>query len=245
MKRTQVAILSAIGLSVFATIVVSMRAPLSGDSAPEVSKRDSGVSASGAPNRADVSRDVRGAPGSRVPSSIPQQSGASAPSAVSEFRFSTELTQFAKLKDKVFLSEQDKAERAKLLGDKELLRALEEVLKKPTALNSREQDLQNDAIDLLLEALATPSSAIASEVLKAVVTDRQLENEQLDMASREALAGVKAEVMYQWSAIDPERANQIPTWLPGPVSERIWKNVLNAQEQNLRESAQETGKLAD
>ncbi len=58
---------------------------------------------------------------------------------------------------------------------------------------------------------------------------------------RRALAGIKAEIMYQLSSERPGEAAQLQASLPGPVSERIWNNVQYQQENNLAESRQIKG----
>ncbi len=180
----------------------------------------------------------------RGPASIPSSSsafGATAvvPSAERPFPYERELTDYIELKAKVLMSDAEKKRRAELLANADFLRGAGELLRRPAALETDEFDRQARAMDLLLEALSSPSKEVAASVLRSVVEDAQIENERLDMATRQALAGVKAEVMYHWSAIDPEGTRDLPAWLPGPVSRRIWQNVIEMQEENLRQSAEE------
>ncbi len=150
--------------------------------------------------------------------------------------FAKELELYSLLHRKVFLSEGEQSEKADLLKNASLLRAMGERLKK-AALEPRAFFEQNDAITMVLEALRTGDSEVASEVLGDVVADKQVESTVLDRSSRESLAGVKAQVLFMWSALKPSEASAIARMLPGPVSQRIWNNVIDAQQANLAQSA--------
>lgn len=105
---------------------------------------------------------------------------------------------------------------------------------------------QTTAIDLLLEAAKSPEGREAAEAaLQGIIADNQIEGEALPMDARKNLAGVKAEVLFQWSAQDPTKTKSMQAWLPGPVSQKIWENVTDAQTRNLRESAMVGGDDAD
>lgn len=149
-------------------------------------------------------------------------------------QFAEALVDYARLRSKLFLSDENKSQKARLLQDAELMRALE-LLLKSSANDMKSQELQNDAIDLLLEARAS-GSRDAESVLRSVLEDRQIENDAMELGQRKALAGIKAEILYQWSALEPARAEEMRRWLPGPISEKIWSNVVDAQDQNELES---------
>jgi hypothetical protein len=150
--------------------------------------------------------------------------------------FSHELQVYAILHSKVFLSPSEQADKADLLRDRRVLRGLGTVLNRPPTDLKASID-QNLALDLLLEALRTGDSDVAAEVLRDIVSDSQVENPKLEPTVRENLAGIKAEVLFKWSAFRPAQAGDLASWLPGPVSQRIWQNVLEAQSSNLAESA--------
>lgn len=178
-------------------------------------------------------------PASIPPSSVNSGSNNAGSQSARPFQYEKELKDYIELKAKVFMSDAEKRRRAELIANADFLRAAGELLKRPAALETEEFDHQARAMDLLFEALQSPSKAVAADVLRSVVEDPQIENEKLDMGTRQALAGAKGEIMYHWSALDPEGARNIPSWLPGPVSRKIWQNVVEMQEQNLRESAEE------
>jgi hypothetical protein len=142
------------------------------------------------------------------------------------------------LRAKIFLSPEEKRERADLLRHSGLLKALGRRLVEPTR-SMAVMNEQDAAIDVLMEALKSGDAQVAGEVLQGVVRDGQVEDTRLDRGSREQLAGLKAEVLYQWSALSPAAASQLPSWLPGPVSRKIWANVVRMQQSNLAESAAE------
>ncbi len=153
-----------------------------------------------------------------------------------------ELKQYRVIKNKAFLTDEEKALRKSFLENNEMLRNLGTYLKTPATEESDSEEAKNAATDLLLEAIKDEKSAAAEAALQEVIADNTIENTQMDPAQRESLAGVKAEILYHWSAIDPEKVSQIEEWLPGPVSKKIWQNVLKAQNQNRAESHNETFK---
>jgi hypothetical protein len=98
-----------------------------------------------------------------------------------------------------------------------------------------------------LAALKEGDKTAASAALQAVVQDKQIEDTGLERSAREQLAGLKAEILYQWSATQPDMTASIVAWLPGPVSQKIWQNVLRMQQSNQAESQTEVdahGKVA-
>jgi hypothetical protein len=150
--------------------------------------------------------------------------------------FATELAEYAVLKKKVFLTAAEESQRNSFLKNDKILRGMRSrLLSSPTT--AKEAKEQNAAIDLLLDAVRIGDSEVAVEVLRDVVADGQIEDENIDRATRENLAGVKAEVLYQWSALKPAQAQELANMLPGPVSQKIWQNVVSAQASNLSESA--------
>lgn len=153
-----------------------------------------------------------------------------------------ELKQYRAIKNKAFLTEEEKALRKSFLQDNQMLRNLGSFLKSPTPDDSDFEETKNVATDLLLEAIRVEKSSAAEAVLQDIVTDGAIENSKMDPALRESLAGVKAEILYHWSALDPEKVPQIEAWLPGPISKKIWQNVLKAQNQNRAESLKSISK---
>lgn len=241
MKKQGWMILSGVGLAVVVATTLVWR---NGSVSPEQEATRSET----ASNEAVTGENPTGAAGEqnlRQPASIPSSSLSpnakdSGSNSARTFPYEKELKDYIELKAKVFMSDEDKRRRAELLANANFLRSAGELLKRPADLESEEFDQQARAMDLLLEALSSPSKYVAAEVLRSVVEDPQIEDEKLDLKTRQALAGVKGEVMYHWSAMDPEgAARNIPSWLPGPVSRKIWQNVIEMQEENLRESAEE------
>jgi hypothetical protein len=152
------------------------------------------------------------------------------------FERKNELFQFHLLSKKVFLNSEEKNQRQALLQNEQFIGQLKNLFKVPSEYQDLENQ-QNAAVDFLLAALNGKGSAAAAEVLKSIIQDPATENISLSLATRENLGGVKAEVLYKWSAQEPLKATEIPQWLPGPVSQKIWKNVLAQQEMNRAESA--------
>jgi hypothetical protein len=178
-------------------------------------------------------------------STDPTESTASATAAKSEeaqqtaskpFENKVELDSFKILKQKVFLTEEEKEQRKQFVQDRTLLENLKNLFKYPTVYQDLEAQ-QNVAVDLLLEAVKSGDAETARRVLKEVIADATIENNQLSQEQRQNLAGVKAEVLYQWSSLEPDRAREMQQSLPGPVSQKIWKNVVTQQDLNRAESA--------
>ena len=149
------------------------------------------------------------------------------------FPYQKELTSYVFLRQKIFLTDAEKVQRGELLRHRDLLRALGARLREATRSPAIMQE-QDTAIDLLIEAARAGDDAVAREILSDVVRDAQIEDAALARPVREQLAGLKAEVLYQWSAVQPEA--DIVSLLPGPVSKKIWANVLAMQESNRAES---------
>jgi hypothetical protein len=160
---------------------------------------------------------------------------ASKPLAKVPAPYAPELKQYLAIKDKVFMTEQEKILRKSFLNNAQMLMALGDYLQTPAAPSADSEDARNIATDLLLEALQGDQKAVAEAALEKIITDTNVENPKLEQSVRQSMAGTKAEVLYNWSAIDPTRAAQMQTWLPGPVSAKIWQNVLQAQNQNQSE----------
>ncbi len=159
------------------------------------------------------------------------------------FEYQSELDKFQSLKKKVFLSEDEKGERLRIIRDSRLLRALGLRLTE-TTINPEVSASQDAAIDLLLEALKEGDSQVASDVLRSVIEDPKVEDGGLPQAVREHLAGIKAEVLYHWAALMPNEASRVQNSLPGPVSRKIWDRVANRHASNVAESLAEAAKAA-
>ncbi|NJL26185.1 MAG: hypothetical protein HC902_14200 [Calothrix sp. SM1_5_4] len=158
------------------------------------------------------------------------------------FVYREQISAYAELRAKVFLSPAEQARKRQLLRDSPFLRAMGKRLVEPSRSEGVQED-QDAGVDLLLEALREGDSGVAAEVLRDVVQDPQIENAALDMKIREQLAGIKAEVLYQWSAQRPAVTDDLVRWLPGPVSQKIWANVVRMQQSNLAESEAERRSL--
>ncbi|MES2964039.1 MAG: hypothetical protein V4760_09125, partial [Bdellovibrionota bacterium] len=140
-----------------------------------------------------------------------------------------QLKEFAKLKKKVFLDNDEKRRLSELTRDPAFLSSLAPVFDISRERNDEEM---NAAVDLLLDAATNEKSETAAAMLMGVIADPSIENTEIPEARRELAAGVKAEILFLWTAASPDRANHMASMLPGPVSQRLWENVLNAQDRN-------------
>lgn len=144
------------------------------------------------------------------------------------------LRVYSRIKQKVFLSDSEKAERRDLLRDTTLFKDLSNVLSAFT-YDQEIRALQSDAMDLLLESALKEKNSEAQTALLSVIENDSLSKTQ-DTAVQESLGGVKAEIMYKWSSGDPSVQSTIASHLPDQVSKSIWENVLDTQKRNEAES---------
>ncbi len=143
------------------------------------------------------------------------------------------LKDFRTLQAKVFRTKEDEKKWKKLISDSNLILEISTYLKNlPKADQQEFKDSQNAVLDLLVEALRG-GSTVAEQAIFDVIKDSQVEDESLAQNYRELLAGVKAELLYQGSSVKPQLASQFQNLLPGPVSQKIWKNVQQQQADNL------------
>jgi hypothetical protein len=153
-----------------------------------------------------------------------------------EFAYTKDLQDFGLLSQKALLLPADKIVKARLMKDERFLMSLEPLLK-VVPVDADTSILQNEALDFVFEALNSEMRSAAIEVLKSVVADTSVENASVDLADRSALAGVKAEALFNLASSEPSAKSDIEHLLPGPVSKKIWENVQQRQESNLAESA--------
>lgn len=196
---------------------------------------------------ADALRAANAAKDARSPASAPvagpkdQTSVAPPPPAARTiapppFEYQKDLNSYAQLKTKVLPSAEEKSARERLLKDARFLRATGDRLLKVPLLPIGEQDV---AIDLLIEALQGGDQQAAEAAIAEIVGDNQVEDTKLPTDVREQLAGIKAEVIYHYTAYRPDEVGQVSNRLPGPVSRKILNNVTEAQKNNLAESQAE------
>jgi hypothetical protein len=149
------------------------------------------------------------------------------------FEAQTDLSTYAQLKTKVVPNATEKKERERIIHDQRTIASIgKRLLQIPTLALGQ----QIAAIDLLVEAFKSGDKSASEQAMREIVADKQVEDTKLSAEVREQLAGIKAEVLYNWGALAPEQQNEIARQLPGPASEQIWKNVQDTFASNLAES---------
>lgn len=150
------------------------------------------------------------------------------------------IQDFKDIQQKVFKSSDESERKNEILNDAEYLKKLSRFLRntKNFSYPQFEQD-QNTIIDILVAASQGGDSEAALEAIYEVVKDAQVENTQLDPTVRNTLAGVKAELLYTASALNPTAFIGVERFLPGPVSQKIWQNVQEKQRDHQLESEAE------
>lgn len=153
-----------------------------------------------------------------------------------EFANKEDLASFGVLYQKAVLLPQDKVVKARLMKDERFLSSLEPLLK-TVPIDAETSTMQNQALDFVFDALNSDMRSAAIGILKNVIADGAIEYSSGDIADRTALAGVKAEALFNLAAAEPSAKAEINSLLPGPISKKIWENVQQRQESNLAESA--------
>lgn len=95
--------------------------------------------------------------------------------------------------------------------------------------------LKNQALAFVLEALKRGEGE-AQTVLANLISDPWIESNEGQRPQLQFQAELKAEAMFTWSSLYPEHSSHIESLLPGPVSKKIWHNVLAQQDLNSSES---------
>jgi len=231
MKRTPAFILAAFvlgwwGISMTRSLSLSKsseeRVALEEPSAQDADAAAEATPAAGGPDSARKPAAISPAPARVEP----------APKPMPKFEYQSELNSYAQLKTKVLPSPEEEAARGALLKNALFLRSLGERLTKTPLLPLGEQDV---ALDLLVDALKNGDKSTAEAAITDIVSDKQVEDAAIPQPVREQLAGIKAELLYHWTALEPDQAAQVAHLLPGQVSRKIWNNVTEAQKNNLAE----------
>lgn len=149
------------------------------------------------------------------------------------------LKQYQEIKTKVFVSDQEKNLKNQFMADIALIKNLKALITESPAseMGSEDSIQKNLALDLLIEASVVGNSPEATAALMEIVQDKKIEDEKMPAADRQAMAEMKADLLYTWTSKMPAQASKVDGAIPGPVTAKIWKNTQAAQAQNRAESA--------
>lgn len=152
---------------------------------------------------------------------------------------------FRNFNQKVLMTKTEKIQFKELLFDKNLIQDLgttfHEFSKNDLIDN---KDLQNDIYSFLLQSLQKGDHDTSLSVIKEIVFDKQIEDDSLPIEAKIFLGESKAELLYNASALYPDDFKNISSELPGPVTRKIWSNVLAMQKENEDLSRAEFIKLS-
>lgn len=146
-----------------------------------------------------------------------------------------QMESFMLLNKKIIKTDDEKEQFASLLKDSRTLKNVRGLLLRPTKTDA---DLQNQALDLVIESLKAGQSE-ALDVLASFVADPSLELGGQDASVQQFKAELKAQALLEWSSQQPQQSQYIESILPGPISKRIWQNVMAHQNNNVAESESE------
>ncbi len=150
------------------------------------------------------------------------------------------LKAFQTLQNKSVMTPKEEDERLALLQDADLIAKISNTLRSRTAQQDPQfEENQNIGIDLLVEALKGGNEQAAIDAIWEQIRDGQVEDVNIPLAQRKVLGGIKGELLYHATALRPDAFQDVEIDLPGPASQKIWKNVQGQHEMNLDSSQAE------
>lgn len=151
-----------------------------------------------------------------------------------------QLKSFQQFQNKSVMTNDEEEARLKLLQDADLISQVSGMLRSRLAQKDAQAfENQNIAIDLLIEALKEGNEQAATDAIWDQIRDGQVEDSSIPLGERKTLAGIKGELIYHATALRPDSFQDIEMDLPGPVSQKIWKNVQEQHQANLESSQTE------
>lgn len=149
---------------------------------------------------------------------------------------SSQVVAYSEIHSKVLVSEQEKEQRKALLQDRVLIRRTSEILVSPEIVTQMSDQELSTGIDLLVESFRMDNHGVARESILGLIQDSKLEDAKLSSKSRQALAEIKAEVLFAVLGSDPFIDEELPVSEFGPVTARIYENVQAERALILEES---------
>lgn len=150
------------------------------------------------------------------------------------------LSAFQALQMKSVMTPEEEEARLQFLQDAELISQIGLTLRSRTAQQDpKAEENQNIAIDILIEALKEGNEQAATDAIWDQIRDGQVEDANVPLKERKVFAGIKGEILYHATALRPDTFQDVEMDLPGPVSQKIWKNVQAQHQSNLEGSQAE------
>lgn len=157
------------------------------------------------------------------------------------------IEEFANLSEKVFSNSDEQMRRSELLMNPEYVRNIGDYLLKVPREEVQNQ-IYDQSLEFLVEALKLGSNEALTQI-ERVIADQQVENGKLPLEQRKFLGETKGELLYQYAALNSvsskggsagnQTEQQIASLIPGPVTQKIWNQVLQALDANFAESQRE------
>ncbi len=144
-----------------------------------------------------------------------------------------QLNQIYAIQKKVFKSEVELEVVKSFINSRSKLQSLVTLLTNRQSLIETSSADRSAAVDVLIEASKAESAQYAEELILEIIRDSKIENKNEIPSVRESLAGIKAELMYHAVRIDNRT---VQNSVSGPVTQKIWENVQQAQADNVSES---------
>jgi hypothetical protein len=150
------------------------------------------------------------------------------------------LKAFQALQVKSVMTAAEEEARLQYLQDADLIAQVSASLRSRGAQNDPQaEENQNTAIDVLIEALKEGNEQAATDAIWDQIRDNQVEDASIPLKERKVFAGIKGELLYHATALRPDVFQDVEMDLPGPVSQKIWRNVQAQHESNLEGSQAE------
>ena len=146
---------------------------------------------------------------------------------------SKHLVQIKLIQKKVFKNDAELNLVESFINSRPRLQSLAALLTRREELIETNSADHSNAVDVLIAASQSGDSQYAEELILEIIRDGKIENENEHPTVRQSLAGIKAELMYHAVRIDNRT---VQNSISGPVTQKIWDNVQQAQADNVTAS---------
>lgn len=146
---------------------------------------------------------------------------------------SKHLVQIKLIQKKVFKNDAELNVVESFINSRPRLQSLAALLTNRDVLLDMNSADHSNAVDVLIAASQSGNTQYAEELILEIIRDGKIENENENQTVRQNLAGIKAELMYHAVRIDNRT---VQNSISGPVTQKIWDNVQQAQADNVTAS---------
>jgi hypothetical protein len=155
------------------------------------------------------------------------------------------LATFVKTQHKPLLNTEEKNLLARQADDRNMIDGAFQILKQtPERVNNEDVIAHLHATRFLLEALDGKESTYVLKNIEDIIKEPSIEKLEASLQVRNFIAGDRAELMYGLLQFNPELSTEIKSALPGPISTKIFENVLKHRQVLFAEAATEFAQVS-